>query len=118
MTVKVVFQNICKDYEKLYKDIFIISDLNLRLSDSELDVQEDATAVENSEKFVSKNKASKNSVICRQRRKIKKCRRRRYLKPASNQIHKNDSFVNTLKSFGNVCICSRHNILRKNKYSI
>ena len=82
--------------------MYQISDLNLRLSDSESDVQENATAVENSEKLVSENQASKNSIICRQRRKIKKCRRRRFLKPASNQILKNDSYVNTLKSFGNV----------------
>ena len=38
----------------------------------------DATSVENSEKFVSKTQGSKNSIICRQRRKIKTLRRRCY----------------------------------------
>ena len=84
--------------------MYQISDLNLRLSDSESDVQENATAVENSEKLVSENQGSKNSVMCRQRRKIKRCRRRRFLKPTSNQILKNDSYVNTLKSFGKVVV--------------
>ena len=46
------------------------------------------------------NQASKILAVCHKRRKIKKGLRR--FKPVTIQIHKNDTYVNTLKNFGNV----------------